>query len=80
MLNRVREVADGLGTSPAQVAYAWVIGRPGITAPIVGATKIGQLEEAIEALDLVLPDDAVARLEEGYLPREVMGFQWPVAS
>ena len=77
-LDRVREVAGEFGTSPAKVAYAWVMGRPEVTAPIVGATKIEQLEEAIGALELKLPPDAVARLEEGYRPREVMGFQRPV--
>ena len=76
-LERVREVAGELGTSPAKVAYAWVMQRPGVAAPIVGATKLPQLEEAIEAADLALPEDALARLEEGYRPREPIGFARP---
>lgn len=76
-LERVRAVAGELGTSPAKVAYAWVMQSPGVTAPIVGATKLPQLEEAIDAVDLDLPADAVAQLEEGYRPREPTGFARP---
>ena len=47
--------------------------RPAVTAPIVGATKLSQLDEAIAAVDLVLPDEAVTRLESCYAPRDVMG-------
>ena len=78
-LTKVQAVAKELGTSPAKVAYAWVMSRPGVTAPIVGATKLPQLEEAIEAVDLVLPADALATLEEGYEPREPMGFVRPAS-
>jgi aryl-alcohol dehydrogenase-like predicted oxidoreductase len=65
------EVAGELGRPPAQVALAWLHTRPGVTAPIVGATKLGHLEDALASLDLVLDDDVVARLEAPYRPHEV---------
>ena len=65
------EVARDLGRPPAQVALAWLRTRPGVTAPIVGATKLGHLEDALASLDLVLDDDVVARLEAPYRPHAV---------
>ena len=65
------EVARDLGRPPAQVALAWLRTRPGVTAPIVGATKLGHLEDALASLDLVLDDDVVARLEAPYRPHVV---------
>ena len=65
------EVARDLGRPPAQVALAWLRTRPGVTVPIVGATRLGHLEDALAALDLVLDDDVVARLEAPYRPHEV---------
>jgi 1-deoxyxylulose-5-phosphate synthase len=70
---RLAEVAEARGVPAMQVALAWVASRPGITAPIIGATKLHQLDEAISALDLVLTDEEVARLEEPYLPHPVLG-------
>jgi aryl-alcohol dehydrogenase-like predicted oxidoreductase len=67
----LREVAGELGRPPAQVALAWLRTRAGVTAPIVGATKLGHLEDALASLDLVLDDDVVARLEAPYRPHEV---------
>jgi hypothetical protein len=61
---RVEKVAAKLGVKPAQVAYAWVLSKPYVTSPIVGATRIGQLDEAIGALDVKL-DAASVRLLEG---------------
>jgi len=55
------------------VALAWLLGRPGVTAPIVGATKLGHLEDALAAADLSLTEDEVARLEEPYVPHPVIG-------
>ena len=80
ILDRVREVADELGITTAKLAYAWVMRKQEVAAPIVGATKIEQLSEAIDAVDLTLPDDAVARLEEPYEPRDVIGHSRPVRS
>ena len=70
---RVDEVAQRLGTSPARVALAWVLSRPGVTAPIVGASKPHHLEEALGALDLPLDAETCAYLEGPYRPRTVAG-------
>ena len=59
---------------PAQVALAWVLGRPGVSAPIVGATKVGQVDDAVAAVDLELTDEEVAALEAPYLPHEPFGY------
>ncbi|MER7070344.1 aldo/keto reductase [Terrabacter sp. NPDC000476] len=60
----VAMAARGLGTSPAEVALAWVRDRPGVAAPIVGARTSGQLRSAIASLELVLPDEIVAALDD----------------
>jgi aryl-alcohol dehydrogenase-like predicted oxidoreductase len=73
ILGRVEKVAAKLGVKPAQVAYAWVLSKSYVTSPIVGATKIGQLEEAIGALDVKLDAASIRLLEGAYKPREVMG-------
>jgi aryl-alcohol dehydrogenase-like predicted oxidoreductase len=73
VVERVAEVAAERGVSSAQVALAWVIGKAGVTAPIVGATKPGHLTDALAAESLSLSDDEVARLEEPYVPHPVLG-------
>ncbi|AQW49973.1 aldo/keto reductase [Streptomyces violaceusniger] len=73
ILDAAREIAEKRGVSPARVALAWLLGRPAVTAPIVGATKIGHLEDAVAAVGLTLDDAEVARLEAPYRPRPVMG-------
>ncbi|HEX6763568.1 MAG TPA: aldo/keto reductase [Gaiellaceae bacterium] len=75
VVDRVAEVADGLGVPPAQVALAWLLHKPGVTAPIVGATKLEHLEDAVAAEALPLDDDAVVRLEEPYVPHAVSGHE-----
>jgi 1-deoxyxylulose-5-phosphate synthase len=70
---RVQEVAERLGRKPAEVALAWVASRPGVSAPIIGATKPGHIEDAIGALDLVLDPADLAALEEPYRPHRVLG-------
>jgi 1-deoxyxylulose-5-phosphate synthase len=70
---RLAEVARGRGLPDAQVALAWVLHKPGVTAPIVGATKVSQLEDALAAEELRLETDEIARLEEPYVPRAVSG-------
>jgi aryl-alcohol dehydrogenase-like predicted oxidoreductase len=55
------------------VALAWVLHKPGITAPIIGATKLSHLEDALAAEELELSDEEVARLEEPYVPHPVLG-------
>ncbi|MEN0040181.1 MAG: aldo/keto reductase [Pseudomonadota bacterium] len=73
ILDKVQMVAEQIGTSPAQVAYAWVLQHPSVTAPIVGATKLHQLEEAIAALDVTLTAGQVKWLESAYKPRGIIG-------
>ena len=71
--DRVGAVAAARGVSRMQVALAWMLSRPGVTAPIVGASKLGHLDEAIAALDVTLTADECARLEERYQPHAVVG-------
>ncbi len=73
VIERVAEVAGERGVPAAQVALAWMLQKPGITAPIVGATKLGHLEDALAAERLELSPDEVKRLEEPYLPHPVLG-------
>ena len=73
VVDRVAEVAKERGVSPAQVALAWLLHKPGVTAPIVGATKITHLEDAIAAEQLELSAEEIARLEEPYVPHPVLG-------
>ncbi len=73
VIDRVGEVAGERGVSSAQVALAWLLARPGVTAPIVGATKLEHLEDALAAAELSLDESEVARLEEPYVPHPVSG-------
>jgi aryl-alcohol dehydrogenase-like predicted oxidoreductase len=73
VIDRLNEVAGARGDSPAQVALAWLLHKPGITAPIVGATKLEHLEDALAAADLSLSVDEIERLEEPYVPHPVLG-------
>jgi aryl-alcohol dehydrogenase (NADP+) len=70
---RTLAVAERLGKSPAQVAMAWLLANPAITAPIVGVTKEEHLAEAIAAVDLDLSDEDIAALEEPYRPHPIAG-------
>ena len=67
-------LAADRGVSCAQVALAWMLSKPVITAPIVGATKPQHLDDAVAAVELTLTADEVALLEEPYTPRAVAGF------
>lgn len=73
ILRRVEKVAKDMGVKPAQIAYAWVLSKPFVTAPIVGSTKPWQLSEAVEALMIELKPTQVKYLESAYKPREVTG-------
>ncbi|HEV2241463.1 MAG TPA: aldo/keto reductase, partial [Streptosporangiaceae bacterium] len=73
VVDRVAEVAAGRGVPPAQVALAWLLHRPGVTAPIVGATRLGHVEDALAAEQLELSEDEMRRLEEPYVPHPVLG-------
>lgn len=73
VVDRVADVARARGASPAQVALAWLLHKPGVTAPIVGATKPGHVHDALAAEHLALSEDEVTRLEEPYVPHPVLG-------
>jgi aryl-alcohol dehydrogenase-like predicted oxidoreductase len=73
VVDRLTEVAAERGAPPAQVALAWLLGRPGVTAPIVGATRLGHIADALAATELTLADGEAARLEEPYRPHPVLG-------
>lgn len=69
----VQRVADARGISPAEVALAWLLQKPGVAAPIVGATKLSHLDAALRALDVKLTPEEVKTLEEPYRPHAVKG-------
>ncbi len=71
--DRAAEIAKQRGVPPAQVALAWLLAQPGVTAPIVGASKMPHLEEAVAALAIRLTDEERARLESAYQPHPVLG-------
>jgi aryl-alcohol dehydrogenase-like predicted oxidoreductase len=73
VVDRASEVAADRGVPMAQVALAWLLHKPGVTAPIVGATKAEHLDDALAAEELALSDEEIARLEEPYVPHEVSG-------
>ena len=73
VVDRLTEVAAARGAPPAQVALAWLLSRPVVTAPIVGATRLGHISDALAAAQLILTDEEVRRLEEPYLPHPVLG-------
>jgi len=73
VVDALQKVAEARGASMARVAYAWLLGRRGVTAPIVGASKVWQLEEAVGATELVLSADEVEALEGAYRPHPVLG-------
>ncbi|MXW35346.1 MAG: aldo/keto reductase [Acidobacteria bacterium] len=75
VVDRVVELARRRGITPAQIALAWILRQPGVTAPIIGVTKIEQLVDAVAALDVALDDEECRRLEEPYLPHPVLGHQ-----
>ena len=75
VVDRVAEVATEAGVSGAQIALAWLLHKPGVTAPIVGAKKLEHVEDALAAESLSLSDEQIARLEEPYVPHPVSGIE-----
>jgi aryl-alcohol dehydrogenase-like predicted oxidoreductase len=73
----VEQVAARRGVTPAQVALAWLLQAPGVTAPIVGATKLTHLQDTIKGLELKLSSEEVAELEAPYQPHPVLGHEHP---
>lgn len=74
VIDVVEQVAGERGVPMAQIALAWVLAKRGVSAPIVGASKVPQLDDAIAALELVLTNDEIKRLEAPYVPHAVTGF------
>ncbi|WP_406424519.1 aldo/keto reductase [Streptomyces sp. NBC_01589] len=74
IVDAVAAIADERGVTRAQVALAWLLRQPGVTAPIVGATKPQHLDDAVASVALRLSDDECKRLEEHYSPRGIVGF------
>jgi aryl-alcohol dehydrogenase-like predicted oxidoreductase len=74
IVRRVAEIAEARGVPRAQVALAWLLSKPVVSAPIVGVTKDRHLDDAVAAVDLHLTAEEIARLEEPYTPHEVVGF------
>ena len=73
IIERNAEVATRLGVKPAQTALSWVLNQPGITSPIIGASKLEQLEDALGAIELELSEADQTYLEEAYTPHTILG-------
>jgi 1-deoxyxylulose-5-phosphate synthase len=73
IVDRVAEIAEKRGVSPAQIALAWLLHQPGVTAPIVGATQPQHIDDAVASVDVSLSDDESAFLEELYQPKPIAG-------
>jgi aryl-alcohol dehydrogenase-like predicted oxidoreductase len=73
IVERVVNTAERYNVKPAQIARAWLLHKPGVTAPIIGASKMRYLDEAVEALDIELSDEDMQYFEELYQPREILG-------
>jgi aryl-alcohol dehydrogenase (NADP+) len=73
VIERLEELAAASGVVPAQMALAWLLHKPGVIAPIIGASKASHIEAAVAALDVRLDSDTIARLEQTYLPHAVAG-------
>ena len=73
VVDRLTEVAAERGVPPARLALAWLLHRPGVTAPIVGATKPGHIEDAVAAEQMTVSAEEMRRLEEPYIPHPVLG-------
>jgi aryl-alcohol dehydrogenase-like predicted oxidoreductase len=74
VIDRLGEVAEKKGVSRAQLALAWMLAKPGVTSPIVGATKPHHLQDAVAALSITLTTEDITALEEPYVPHPVLGF------
>jgi 1-deoxyxylulose-5-phosphate synthase len=74
VVDRLTEIAAKRGVQNAQVALAWILGKPGVSSPIIGASKMAHLDQAIDALQLKLDESEIKALEEPYEPHPVLGF------
>ena len=72
IVSRVKEVADHRGVSMSEVALSWMMSK-GVESPIIGATKLSYIDDAVNALKLKLTDEEIAYLEEEYAPHKIVG-------
>jgi 1-deoxyxylulose-5-phosphate synthase len=75
VVDRLGEVAKARGISRAQIALAWLLHKPAVTAPIIGATKLHHLEESVAALEVKLSEEEIDALEAPYAPHRIAGFE-----
>jgi len=75
VIDALRKVSTRRGLPPAQVALAWLLSKPAVSAPIVGASKLAHLKSAVAALDVTLTDDDIATLEAPYVPHPIIGHE-----
>jgi 1-deoxyxylulose-5-phosphate synthase len=73
VIDALKAVAERHGKSPAQIALAWLLHQPGVTSPIIGASKLYQLTEAVDALEIDLSPEDIDALEAPYQPKPVLG-------
>ena len=73
VVDRITDVAKRHGVSNAQIALAWILRQPGITAPIIGASKLQHLDEAVKALEIKLTEEDLKSLAEPYVPHAISG-------
>lgn len=72
---RLAQVAESKGVTRAQVALAWLLSKPAVTAPIIGASRAEQFADLVKAVDVTLSDDEITLLEEVYQPHQAVGFE-----
>jgi aryl-alcohol dehydrogenase-like predicted oxidoreductase len=73
VVETVVKLAAEKDVKPAQIALAWILNKKGVVAPIIGATKMGHLEDAVAALEIELHAEEMQRLEAAYVPHPVLG-------
>ena len=76
LVDRITEVAEARGVKNAQVALAWILAKPGVSAPIIGASKMYQLEDAVAAMSIKLNKEEMKKLEEVYEPHPILGHSY----
>jgi 1-deoxyxylulose-5-phosphate synthase len=75
IVDRVGEIANRRGISYAQVALAWLLQKSVVTAPIIGATKLKHLDDAVNAIDIMLNKEEMEMLERDYVPHTIVGYR-----
>jgi aryl-alcohol dehydrogenase-like predicted oxidoreductase len=75
VVDRVVTIAETMDVTPAQIALAWLLHKPGVTSPIIGATKMHHLEEAVAAVEIQLSEEQIKKIEEPYVPHRVLGHE-----